>query len=314
MTPSASWSGDAPPPAPDDHALVAHQLVRRGVGGGVSTASHGTLRAARSTSALRSASTSSVGTPADAEPAQPRPSAPWSSRSPRPSRSTTASSPAATFAARRGAQRDPAHLRWASPCRTSAACGPNGLPPPFHWVARIEPWRARPVPFWRHGFLPPPRHLAAALGVVGARAPVGQLAHDRLVEHRHVHGPAEHLGGELEGAAGLAAASRTGTLGMATSPPAPSAAAPWSASRSSAPSRSRPRAPGTAPRSRMRFCSGITRTTGRLSTVRRSPPMRPGSVMARPHARGVGRGADRARAPDGTSIRGWRRRRTSRGA
>src|SRR5262245_43592746 len=34
--------------------------------------------------------------------------------------------------------------------------GPKGLPPPFHWVARIEPWRARPVPFWRHGFLPPP--------------------------------------------------------------------------------------------------------------------------------------------------------------
>src|SRR5262249_23255795 len=26
----------------------------------------------------------------------------------------------------------------------------------FHWVARIEPWRARPVPFWRHGFFSPP--------------------------------------------------------------------------------------------------------------------------------------------------------------
>src|SRR6185295_19953072 len=37
-----------------------------------------------------------------------------------------------------------------------------------------------------------------------------------------------------------------------------------------------PMAPGTAPRSRTRFCSGITRATTRLSTVRRSPPMRPG--------------------------------------
>src|SRR3954468_7219375 len=31
------------------------------------------------------------------------------------------------------------------------------MPPPANWGARIEPWRARPVPFWRHGFAPPPR-------------------------------------------------------------------------------------------------------------------------------------------------------------
>src|SRR2546428_12266201 len=36
-----------------------------------------------------------------------------------------------------------------------------------------------------------------------------------------------------------------------------------------------PFAPGTAPRTRTRFCSGITRTTLRFSTVRRSPPIRP---------------------------------------
>src|SRR6478672_3239974 len=30
------------------------------------------------------------------------------------------------------------------------------MPPPRHCGARIEPWRARPVPFWRHGFEPPP--------------------------------------------------------------------------------------------------------------------------------------------------------------
>src|SRR5574342_109543 len=29
-------------------------------------------------------------------------------------------------------------------------------PPPFHCTARVEPWRARPVPFWRHGLRPPP--------------------------------------------------------------------------------------------------------------------------------------------------------------
>ena len=34
--------------------------------------------------------------------------------------------------------------------------------------------------------------------------------------------------------------------------------------------------PGTAPRNRMRFCSGSTRTTGKLSTVARTPPIRPG--------------------------------------
>src|SRR6202012_5199199 len=31
------------------------------------------------------------------------------------------------------------------------------MPPPAYCGARSEPWRARPVPFWRYGFLPPPR-------------------------------------------------------------------------------------------------------------------------------------------------------------
>src|SRR5947209_1176085 len=30
------------------------------------------------------------------------------------------------------------------------------MPPPAKCGARIEPWRARPVPFWRHGLAPPP--------------------------------------------------------------------------------------------------------------------------------------------------------------
>src|SRR4051794_30006619 len=30
------------------------------------------------------------------------------------------------------------------------------MPPPANCGARIEPWRARPVPFWRNGLAPPP--------------------------------------------------------------------------------------------------------------------------------------------------------------
>src|SRR3954449_11712692 len=33
------------------------------------------------------------------------------------------------------------------------------MPPPANCGARIEPWRARPGPFWRHGSAPPPRTL-----------------------------------------------------------------------------------------------------------------------------------------------------------
>src|SRR4051795_9537959 len=37
------------------------------------------------------------------------------------------------------------------------------MPPPAKCGARIEPWRARPVPFWRHGLAPPPRTSARVL-------------------------------------------------------------------------------------------------------------------------------------------------------
>src|SRR3954469_8546613 len=37
------------------------------------------------------------------------------------------------------------------------------MPPPAKCGARIEPCRARPVPFWRHGFAPPPRTLPRVL-------------------------------------------------------------------------------------------------------------------------------------------------------
>ncbi len=35
--------------------------------------------------------------------------------------------------------------------------GPKVTPPPVHRGERFEPARARPVPFWRQGFSPPPR-------------------------------------------------------------------------------------------------------------------------------------------------------------
>src|SRR3954447_20468296 len=37
------------------------------------------------------------------------------------------------------------------------------MPPPAKCGARIEPWRARPVPLWRHGLAPPPRTLPRVL-------------------------------------------------------------------------------------------------------------------------------------------------------
>ena len=38
----------------------------------------------------------------------------------------------------------------------SRGVGGNATPPPVNCGARIVPWRARPVPFWRHGFARPP--------------------------------------------------------------------------------------------------------------------------------------------------------------
>src|SRR4051794_6720774 len=35
--------------------------------------------------------------------------------------------------------------------------GPRATPPPRQIGERLEPARARPVPFWRHGLAPPPR-------------------------------------------------------------------------------------------------------------------------------------------------------------
>src|SRR3954453_12266341 len=46
------------------------------------------------------------------------------------------------------------------------------VPPPTQMGERDEPWRARPVPFWRHGLAPPPATLPRGLveGVPWRRA------------------------------------------------------------------------------------------------------------------------------------------------
>ena len=60
------------------------------------------------------------------------------------------------------------------------------MPPCVHCGARVEPWRAWPVPFWRHGFLPPPETSERVRADLGALALVGQVIlnhveHDALV-------------------------------------------------------------------------------------------------------------------------------------
>src|SRR4051794_31903555 len=37
------------------------------------------------------------------------------------------------------------------------------MPPPVQIGERVEPARARPVPFWRHGLAPPPRTIPRVL-------------------------------------------------------------------------------------------------------------------------------------------------------
>ncbi len=41
--------------------------------------------------------------------------------------------------------------------------GPRATPPPTHWGERVEPCRARPVPFCLNGLAPPPRTSARVL-------------------------------------------------------------------------------------------------------------------------------------------------------
>src|SRR5207247_4567945 len=119
------------------------------------------------------------------------------------------------------------------------------------------------------------RDLAAAAGGVSARAPVGQLARDRLMEQRHADLDAEDVALELHHPRLLALRVEHRDRRHDYFFSAAFCCAFFSFTLLRIITRE-PLAPGTAPRTRTRFCSAITRTTLRFSTVRRSPPMRPG--------------------------------------
>src|SRR2546425_9214280 len=124
------------------------------------------------------------------------------------------------------------------------------------------------------------RDLAAAAGGVSARAPVGQLARDRLMEQRHADLDAEDVALELHRPRLLArrVQDRYGRHGYFFSAAFCWARVSFTLLRIIT---TEPFAPGIAPRTRTRFCSRITRTTLRFSTVRRWPPMRPGRSWPR---------------------------------
>src|SRR5207244_3879323 len=127
------------------------------------------------------------------------------------------------------------------------------------------------------GLLAAARDLAPALRVVGADATIGELAHDGLMQHGQVHG-VEHVGLELEAARLLALRVDHLEVRHRYFFPAAGAGVTFFVFTLLRSITSEPLAPGTAPRTSTRFCSGSTRTTLMLSTVRRSPPMRPGSL------------------------------------
>ena len=97
----------------------------------------------------------------------------------------------------RRAQRAALHLLVDAHARGSCGFGPCATPPPTHCGARIEPCRARPVPFWRHGFLPPPRTSPRVLVECVPARMARQAGDDHLVHQRHADRRLEHVGGQV---------------------------------------------------------------------------------------------------------------------
>src|SRR6266516_1902316 len=104
-----------------------------------------------------------------------RSSASWVTSTERAQRSAaTSSSPGVTTTARsaaccestaRSAERRALRFTFTSKSR---GVGGNATPPPVQCGARVVPARARPVPFWRHGFARPP---ATSPRLLAARVP-----------------------------------------------------------------------------------------------------------------------------------------------
>ncbi len=127
----------------------------------------------------------------------------------------------------------------------------------------MEPCRARPVPFWRHGFLPPPRTsprpFACAHGIACIRAlGVQNLLHEDRVPLR-----AENAFGQFKRShffvLQIVDVGVHDYFLISISPP---------------------RAPGTAPRRNIKFFSLSISATTKFFTVTRSVPIWP--AMRRP--------------------------------
>src|SRR5262249_31312364 len=123
------------------------------------------------------------------------------------------------------------------------------------------------------GLLAATRDFAAPLGVVGSRASRRQFTDHRLMHQGNAHGPVKY---RRQFQCGVALAAEYGDGRHRCLPSLAFCCGALVCLTLLRTSTRPPLAPGIAPRSKRRFCSGITRTTGRFSTVRRSPPMRPG--------------------------------------
>ena len=189
------------------------------------------------------------------------------------SRSSTTTSLPLASASVSAERRAPRLIFLLTACSWSRGCGPWATPPPAHCGARFEPWRARPVPFWRHGFAPPPgpRRGSWSSACRGGR---GEPATHHLVHQRHAHRGLEHLGGRSRVPTFLPATEPTSTFGISDRP--------WSAGsldggtdHHEAAVRARDRA-----LDEQQVCVRRRRwTTSRFSTVTRSLPIWPAIRM-----------------------------------
>ena len=141
----------------------------------------------------------------------------------------------------------------------AAGLGPRATPPPRQCGDRIEPCRARPVPFWRHGLAPPPatsarvrvlceparRAASCAVttwcmtGTFGSRP---KMSLGEIGRADDLAGPRPHVDRRHQLFTAFTASR------MITSPPF---------------------GPGTAPFTRSRSCSASADTTSRLRVVTR---------------------------------------------
>ena len=172
----------------------------------------------------------------------------------------------------RRAQRPPPHLL-VHPRSGRAGVGPCATPPPTHCGERIEPWRARPVPFWRHGFLPPPATSPRVfVECVPARGPRGRPPRPGASAARSPGASKISAARSREPFFFPAGVEDLDRRHQAT----PSSPAP---SPRTGPSRARPRGRAPRPSRAGRPRSGSACTTSRFSTVTRSLPCCPAIRM-----------------------------------